>query len=239
MYASKLCENLDILKLLLERKDLDLDGKDDDGKTAEMFAQDVGNGEAVKLIRAERCKRMGRDWTLSSDDTDGLSEEIVSSENEEDEISQDFEDLSVENDSLGIFEAADDFLKIKLQENFQERFERAKQMKEKSRIDFEQKLDILRANKERKIEDLQNQISKAQEEFQETRKIVEEDYSNSQRKLDDLIEKLEKAVAVANFNIDQIFSSPPQKVSTSTPCSELECPICLEEMRPPIKIWQW
>ena len=48
-----------LVKLLLERKDLDLDGKDCDGKTAEEHAVELEHSAVVQLIREERARRMG------------------------------------------------------------------------------------------------------------------------------------------------------------------------------------
>ena len=63
MYASKNSEGLEVVKLLLERKDLDLDEKDEDGKTAEDFATESGNQDILQIIREDRSNRMGAVWT--------------------------------------------------------------------------------------------------------------------------------------------------------------------------------
>ena len=68
MYASKQQPGETVVKLLLERKDLDLDGKDGDGKTAEDYATALSNTAVVKLIREERSRRMGRVWTHLEED---------------------------------------------------------------------------------------------------------------------------------------------------------------------------
>merc|ERR1712018_553635 len=85
MYASKEAEGLEIVKLLLERKDLDLDAKDNDGKTAEDFATEHGNHEIVQIIRDERSRRMGRVWSKLDSEQ---SIEDISSENSDIEVNE-------------------------------------------------------------------------------------------------------------------------------------------------------
>ena len=60
MYATKESESIDIVRLLLERKDLDLDEKDIDGKTAEDFATDIQNTRAVKMNKDGQRKSQTR-----------------------------------------------------------------------------------------------------------------------------------------------------------------------------------
>ena len=76
MYATKESESIDIVRLLLERKDLDLDEKDIDGKTAEDFASEIQNTRAVKMIREERLRRMGKLWTKEISDEDDEESEL-------------------------------------------------------------------------------------------------------------------------------------------------------------------
>ena len=80
MYASKNVQSSELVELLLERKDLDLDGKDNDGKTAEDFAADNENVEVVRMVREERSRRMGGVWAKTDPNEDDWDVEEGSSE---------------------------------------------------------------------------------------------------------------------------------------------------------------
>ena len=75
MYASKQEPGEEVVRLLLERKDLDLDGKDGDGKTAEDYAAALSSNAVVQLIREERSRRM--DWEVEEVATTSFHPNII------------------------------------------------------------------------------------------------------------------------------------------------------------------
>ena len=111
--------------MLLQRKDLDLDEKDQDGRTAEVFATDAANHEVVGLIREERAKRMGGVWTKP---------ETVMLEDDPEDESEEEEVEDVENNKLKVSECIakedeeetpeDDILKSQLISNLNERIQK-------------------------------------------------------------------------------------------------------------------
>ena len=114
-------------RMLLQRKDLDLDEKDQDGRTAEDFATDAANHEVVGLIREERAKRMGGVWTKP---------ETVMLEDDPEDESEEEEVEDVENSKLNVSGCIakedeedapeDDFLKSQLISNLNERIQKEK-----------------------------------------------------------------------------------------------------------------
>ena len=237
MYASKSEESKMILQLLLERKDLDLDGKDNDGKTAETYAEENDNDDAVKLIREERLRRMGRDWSAAEDVY--RSEEFLSTSDDYDEdcsndSNNDHEDADdEEKDNIEDLQVDDEALESELVESIQKRLSRAKELQKKDKDEYEVKLKDLRNEKETKEEELKKQIETLERKYQEDKSVVEQEFESKLSKSNSLISKLENAIA--NIDLQRILSPP----SSPQSCSDLECPICLEEMKPPMKIWQW
>lgn len=239
MYASKSEEGEEIVRLLLERKDLDLDGKDDDGKTAEDFAADTSNAAVVALIREERARRMGGGWTKGEAEEEE-TENTVSSASEDDEGSS-----SLEEDQVTAAEAAadlekevkpanameDDILKTQLVGNLRERMEREMLIMEQREQEYNSAVIKLQNEKQREENHLRQQLKTLEEKFTESKRKMDETFSAAEVKSRNLISQLEHLID--NIDVDKILNQ-----SQTSATSELECPVCLEEMRPPTRIWQ-
>ena len=256
MYASKSEEGEEIVRLLLERKDLDLDGKDEDGKTAEDFAADTSNAAVVALIREERARRMGGGWTKGEAEEEE-TENTVSSASEDDEGSS-----SLEEDQVTAAEAAadlekevkpanameDDILKTQLVGNLRERMEREMLIMEQREQEYNSALANLQTEKQREEHYLRQQLKTLEEKFTESKRKMDETFSAAEVKSRNLISQLEHLID--NIDVDKILNQ-----SQTSATSELECPVCLEvrsqavilmmmmmmimqEMRPPTRIWQ-
>ena len=225
MYASKNVQSLEIVRLLLERKDLDLDGKDNDGKTAEDFAGDFKNVEVVRMIREERSRRMGGVWAKADPVVD--EDPDVDESYSEDEVREnEHESLSPE-ENLEMSE--NDILKSQLTKNLQERLRKQYFLQEQSEQKYNLEVSKLKMSKEREEENIKLQQQKLEEKYRGLKKRLDEEYQESRSNSQSLIGKLENAIR--NIDLNRILNQ-------TSSCSELECPICLEEMRPPMRIWQ-
>jgi len=234
MYASKVAEGLEIVKLLLERKDLDLDAKDNDGKTAEDFAAEHGNNEIVKIIRGERSRRMGRVWSKMDSEQTIEDVEDISSENSDIEINETVADATIEErfDELAQStneENEDQNLKSQLALNLNERIEKELSLKNERQSKYEFEVDKVHAETKDKIEELTKQIKEVEDMSNESLQKLKNAHQMCQEKSDRLISKLRSAVE--NIDLNRLLA-------VASPCSDLECPICLEEMKPPMRIWQ-
>ena len=229
MYASKSEEGEEIVRLLLERKDLDLDGKDEDGKTAEDFAADTSNAAVVALIREERARRMGGGWTKGEAEEEE-TENTVSSASEDDEGSS-----SLEEDQVTAAEAAadlekevkpanameDDILKTQLVGNLRERMEREMLIMEQREQEYNSAVIKLQTEKQREEHYLRQQLKTLEEKFTESKRKMDETFSAAEVKSRNLISQLEHLID--NIDVDKILNQ-----SQTSATSELECPVCLE-----------
>merc|ERR1711915_85674 len=245
MYASKNKEGGEVVELLLEIKDLDLDEKDQDGKTAEDFAASEGNHQIVQMIREERLKRMGRSWNRpeapiphidSESDESHESETDVKSGDEADESIRKRElasttDQTVQDESNLLDE--DLMVKSELKEKLEERIEEEKKIiADKEWQYMEEMLQIdgdFRDEKAAIQKMMEEKIKEREHQFMVQKAKLEEAFAIEKEKSEKLISKLE--TAKGNISMSRLLEP-------SLPCSELECPVCLEEMRPPVRIWQ-
>ena len=226
MYASKNVQSSELVGLLLERKDLDLDGKDNDGKTAEDFAADNENVEVVRMIREERSRRMGGVWAKTDpNEDDDWDVEEGSSEEEDDNgiMNKDLykvEDLEISENAI---------LKSQLIKNLQERLKKQIFLQKQCEQKYDLEVSKLKMSKDREEQNIKRQLQKLEEKFDGLKKSLDDEYNESRRNSESLINKIEHAIE--NIDLNKILNQ-------SSSCTELECPICLEEMRPPMRIWQ-
>ena len=231
MYASQSHDTTDIVKLLLERKDLDLDSKDNDGKTAEDFASENNNDEVVKIIREQRSKRMGGGWTK----LDFEDEEEHSTTSDDNENNSETEHIELSTESSKVIQGEDnedlenESLKSQLIENLRERLEKELILQDERKQKYELEVAKLEQNKEHQVEILQEQINAVEEKFHDLKKSLKEDFLTANNKSETLKTKLRNAID--NIDMERLLNQ-------SSSCSDLECPVCLEEMRPPTRIWQ-
>ena len=222
-----------LVKLLLERKDLDLDGKDCDGKTAEEHAVELQHSAVVQLIREERARRMGGVWSRLDTTADDEEEEEQEQEGEEDNDDDDEEEEKEEESEVpeGSEEPEqyncdeDDFLQSQLIENLRERLRREVCLKERREGKYYTELSRLKTEKDNSEKVLVEKLREIESNFQTSKKLLEESFSIENKKSQSMIEKLEKAIS--NIDMNKILNA-------TTTCSELECPICLEAWGQPI-----
>ena len=243
MYASKNKEGKEVVKLLLERKDLDLDEKDQDGMTAEDFAGSEGNHEIVQVIREERTKRMGGVWTrpetiCGADCSE--SDDALEDQDEDDNKKESVEIHSCEvtlrnkvpNDEVLMDE--DLFVKTEVLEKINEKIEKERKDLAEKEWDYMEEILQIEGNfhdEKAKIEKmLEQQIKDLETVFLEKKITLQNKFTKQKEKSESIISKLE----TVKVNLDMKSLLEPGGGAIS----ELECPVCLEEMRPPVRIWQ-
>ena len=216
-----------LVKLLLERKDLDLDGKDCDGKTAEEHAVELEHTAVVQLIRQERARRMGGVWsrTDTAQETEDEEDEVNEEEEDEDEDSNHLE-RERESEEPGISDDPeqyncdeDDFLQSQLIQNLRERLTHEVCLKERREGKYYSDLSRLKTEKDNSEKVLIEKLREIENNFQTSKKLIEESFCIDNKRSQSMIEKLEKAIS--NIDMNKILNA-------TTTCSELECPICLE-----------
>ena len=243
MYASKNKEGKEVVKLLLERKDLDLDEKDQDGMTAEVFAGSEGNHEIVQVIREERTKRMGGVWTRPETVCEAdcsESDDALEDQDEDDNKKESVEIHSCEvtlrnkapNDEVLMDE--DLFVKTEVLEKINEKIEKERKDLAEKEWDYMEEILQIEGNfhdEKAKIEKmLEQQIKDLETVFLEKKITLQNKFTKQKEKSESIISKLE----TVKVNLDMKSLLEPGGGAIS----ELECPVCLEEMRPPVRIWQ-
>jgi len=243
MYASKNKEGKEVVKLLLERKDLDLDEKDQDGMTAEDFAGSEGNHEIVQVIREERTKRMGGVWTRPETVCEAdcsESDDALEDQDEDDNKKESVEIHSCEvtlrnkvpNDEVLMDE--DLFVKTEVLEKINEKIEKERKDLAEKEWDYMEEILQIEGNfhdEKAKIEKmLEQQIKDLETVFLEKKITLQNKFTKQKEKSESIISKLE----TVKVNLDMKSLLEPGGGAIS----ELECPVCLEEMRPPVRIWQ-
>ena len=225
IYSSKAQQEAgaSLVKLLLERKDLDLDGKDCDGKTAEEHAVELEDTAVVQLIREERARRMGGVWSRT--DIAEETEDEEEDEEDEEEVEEEKED-EVEKDGHEQYNCdEDDFLQSQLIQNLRERLTHEVCLKERREGKYYSELSRLKTEKENSEKVLIEKLQEIESNFQTSKKLLDESFLIEKKRSQSLIEKLEKAIS--NIDMNKILNA-------TTTCSELECPICLEAWGQPI-----
>merc|ERR1711892_362620 len=238
MYASQHSDGKEVVKLLLERKDIDLDETDQDGKTAEDFAAVEGNLNILQTIREERSKRMGSVWTrlettMGEDDSE-TEDSLEDMWKQEPEIKPSNEEIFLFKDDEPDIPNDDDlFVKTEVIEKINEKIE--KERKEIADKEWQYMEEILQIegnfqDETVKIEKMMGQKMKNLEaSFLKKKLSLQDEFTKQKEKSECLISKLE----TAKVNLDMAKLLQPARS-----ISELECPVCLEEMRPPVRIWQ-
>ena len=225
MYATKDAESIDIVRLLLERKDLDLDEKDIDGKTAEDFATEIQNTRAVEMIREERRRRMGKVWTkedFEEEEDDSELEERTSTP-ELEEVEEPGSDIQSDG-KINVEERQNDLLKCQLTANLKERLEKEKFLLQNHEHMHEINLGKLLSEKQKEEEILKQKLKEVEEKYTSSQKKLEADFLSAQASCQTLIAKLEGLIA--NMDLERLLSLNTEP----RPCSELECPVCLVMM---------
>jgi hypothetical protein len=242
MYASKNGEGKEIVKLLLERKDLDIDEKDQDGKTAEDFAAEGGNQDIVQIIREERSKRMGGVWTRpetimednGSESEDSLGDQSLYDADKNVEALQDDEGICRKLDSeLEVLMDEDLFIKTEVIVKLDERIDKEKSEMAQKENKYLEKMAHIETNfqveKDRIVQMMEQKSKDLELSSLHEKKTLQEYYMEQKEKSDRLISRLQ--IAKENFDMTKLLQQ-------SNSYSELECPVCLEEMKPPVRIWQ-
>jgi len=243
MYASKNKEGKEVVKLLLERKDLDLDEKDQDGMTAEDFAGSEGNHEIVQVIREERSKRMGGVWTRTETICEAdcsESDDSLENQNEDDNKKESIEihsnevTMKTKVANADMFMDEDLFVKTEVLEKINEKIEKEKKDLAEKEWDYMEEILQIEGNfhdEKAKIEKmLEQQIKDLETVFLDKKISLQDKFTKQKEKSESIISKLE----TAKINLDMTNLLEPGGGAIS----ELECPVCLEEMRPPVRIWQ-
>lgn len=227
MYATKESESIDIVRLLLERKDLDLDEKDIDGKTAEDFATEIQNTRALEMIRDERMRRMGKVWTKEDlddeDDEESELEDRSSTPELEDDPTNKSEEVK-KDENIGIEERQNDVLQCQLTANLKERLEKEKFLIQNHEHMHDINLAKLLSEKQKEEEILQQKLKEVEEKYSSAKAKLEADFLSAQSSSRSLITKLEGLIA--NMDLERLLSLTEEP----RPCSELECPVCLVMM---------
>ena len=227
MYATKDSESIDIVRLLLQRKDLDLDEKDLDGKTAEDFATEIQNTRAVEMIREERRRRMGKVWTkeISEEEEDESELEERTSTPELEEVEELESDIQSDGKlGINVEERQNDLLKCQLTSNLKERLEKEKFLLQNHEHMHEINLGKLLGEKQKEEEILKQKLKEVEEKYSSSKKKLEADFLSAQVSSQTLISKLEGLIG--NMDLDRLLSLNTEP----RPCSELECPVCLVMM---------
>ena len=222
IYSSKVEREagLSLVKLLLERKDLDLDGKDCDGKTAEEHAVELEHSAVVQLIREERARRMGGVWSRpditeesGDEDEENEDEEIEEEKEKESEVPKSTEEPELYHCD------EDDFLQSQLIQNLRERLAHEVCLKDRREGQYYAELSRLKTEKDNSEKVLVEKLREIEGNFQASKNLLDESFNTDNKRSQSLIEKLEKAIS--NIDMNKILNA-------TTTCSELECPICLE-----------
>ena len=225
MYATKDSESIEIVRLLFERKDLDLDEKDIDGKTAEDFATEMNNKRAVEMIREERLRRMGKVWTKEDsgeeDDESELEERTSTPESEEVEETKPGIQGDGEKVGFNIEERQNEVLKCQLTANLMERLEKERFLLQNHEHMHEINLGKLLSEKQKEEDILKQNLRDLEEKYTSSKKKLEAEFLSAQSASQSLIAKLEGLIA--NMDLDRLLSLTTEP----RPHSELECPVCL------------
>ena len=225
MYATKESESIDSVRLLLERKDLDLDEIDIDGKTAEDFAAEIQNTRAVEMIREERLRRMGKVWSKEisdeDDDESELEERTSTPELEEVEETKSDQIHIAIGENINLEERQNDVLKCQLTANLKERLEKEKFLLQNHEHMHNINLGKLLSEKQKEEEILKQKMKEVEERYTCSKKKLDADFLSAQSASQILISKFEGLIA--NMDLDRLLSLAPEP----RPCSELECPVCL------------
>ena len=185
---------------------------------------------------------MGGVWSRTDTAQETEDEEDEVNEDEEDEVNEDEEDEDEDSNHLerekeseepGISDDPeqyncdeDDFLQSQLIQNLRERLAHEVCLKERREGKYYSDLSRLKTEKENSEKVLAEKLREVESNFQTSRTFLEECFSMDNKRSQSMIEKLEKAIS--NIDMNKILNA------TTTTCSELECPICLEAWGQPI-----
>jgi len=118
-------------------------------------------------------------------------------------------------------------------ENFHHERERLKEKLEAKRKEFEENAIKINDEEEQERQTLEKEfksaLSNLEQLTQDERSQLVQQFSEEKRLIEAGIKKLD--ICLERFDWEKFI-----RISNSV--SELECPVCLEEMKPPIKIWQ-
>ena len=204
MYATKDVESLDVVKLLLERKDLDLDEKDNDGKTAEDFALEIKNTRAVELIRQERLRRLGKVWTKEDCDDEESEQEERTSTPESEEIEQNkFDILSNDEVKFNFEDRQNDALKCQLTANIKERLEKEKFLLRNHEEKYQMNLQRITREKLQEEGMLKQKLQQVEDKYTRSKQDLEDEFLSIQSKSEALIGKLESLVD--NVDVERLL----------------------------------
>jgi len=113
-----------------------------------------------------------------------------------------------------------------------ERLEKEKFLLQNHEHMHEINLGKLLSEKQKEEDILKQNLRDLEEKYTTSKKKLEAEFLSAQTASQSLIAKLEGLIA--NMDLDRLLSLTTEP----RPHSELECPVCLEEMRPPMRIWQ-
>ena len=212
----------EVVALLLHRRDVDVDAADSDGRTAEDYAVRAGSGRVVRMIRGARARRMGGRW-----DEDEEEEEDSNNSTEAEEAEVD-DERAVRSGSEA---CGDEDVNKALVANIKEKIGK---LKDNLRIiaarhqkvicsletETEGKKKLIEEEMQQKLDDLDQELATA-------RRQLEEEQAEEMRGQQQAVARLEKLVE--DFDIRRL-------VRRAGACEELECPVCLDEMRPPVRL---
>jgi len=254
MYAAQQTDQR-CLQYLLDRRELDLDEEDCDHRTAEDYARDAGFQKNVKLIRQARLARIRGSYAEPEPDSeeDQQHKSIVeqhhsrifdkkenlellgasSSEEQEEEEGDVEESPQGENEGAEGISPIYNHLERQCSESFSGEVDRLQNRLAELRIKFEGDCESVRLEYEEEKEkvetELQERLSNLQKEKTAKQSELEASFNKQKKNIEASIQKL-------NLCMDQFDWEKFLRISNSA--SELECPVCIEEMRPPMKIWQ-
>ncbi|XP_023345234.1 uncharacterized protein LOC111714374 isoform X2 [Eurytemora carolleeae] len=230
MYASKL-ENPECLEILLAHRDVDPDAEDLDGKTAEDYARECDRGDNIVVLREARAERIRGSWLVdpveaADSDTDQGTEVETYDESVQNGISLVSRSLCYSNS-----EPADPIttqLESRCIENFNHEKEKLEENLKDLRLKFEsdlQTIDSELSEEKRSLEEKYlAEVVQAEEKAKKQKEDLQAKFSATKKSLE------------LNICLDKFDWNKFLRISNSV--SEFECPVCMEEMKPPVKIWQ-
>jgi len=238
------------LQYLLECEDVDINVEDNDCKNAEDYAREAGQIKNIELIRKARKDRMKGSWadkedsSSSSGDLQQLHSQSDRQQEEETKPKEMIESINLDDDINDTIEVHADHQDLNQEKEVIERVNPLRSSLKEDQGSLHKQLKLIQDNEAAEEKELNVLLEKEKEALKEEydKKIIETEelfkkkifdmkqtYSIERFKTQEKLEQL--TTCLESFSLDRYLRA-------SQSVNELECPVCLEEMRPPTKIWQ-
>lgn len=146
-------------------------------------------------------------------------EEVVETDKTEKKIEPDFDEIN-------------EHLQNDLKNHILDEIEVVKREIEEKRIEMEQKLESSERDKEEEIAVIESKYMAEREaveaKYKDEMDVIKEEFETELKELNESLKKFKVNLCTSVEDKERVESSR----------SELECPVCLEEMKPPRRIWQ-